>query len=290
VSIGARVRGRLRQWRSQASEATAERAEWGFQRAVSSRHVAPLNRYQQAFCDWNAQRLAISPEESRARFESSMRTFRGGHAGLTFRTFNDISHSLYSVFANDSATEVYDAYRLHAPAHFLRQLSHGEPAWPTDHPVVAALRSRPEATIIDFGCGLAQASVSLADRLRSLGVEPTLVLADIPTLRFDFLAWLVEQWGFEARLHACTPETPVPELEPCDVLIAREFFEHVYDPVAYLDQLDKYVRPGGFVVTNVSDHHAEFMHVSPDLRALRDRFTALGYRDLARNKVLQKTV
>jgi hypothetical protein len=271
------------------SEATTERAEWGFQRAVSSRRVPTLNRYQHAFCEWNAQRLGIAPAESRRRFDESMQTFRGGHGGLTFRTFNDISHSLYSVFANDSATEVYDAYRLHAPAHFLRQLSHREPAWPDDHPVVAALRSRPAATIVDFGCGLAQSSVSLADRLRSLGVEPTLVLADIPTLRFDFLGWLVEQWGFEARLHACTPEAPVPELEPCDVLIAREFFEHVYDPIAYLNAFDPYVQPDGFVVTNVADHHAEFMHVSPDLHALRDRFTALGYRDVARNKVLQKT-
>jgi hypothetical protein len=130
--------------------------------------------------------------------------------------------------------------------------------------------------------------VSLADRLRSLGVEPTLVLADIPTLRFDFLTWLVEQWGFDARLRACTPEAPVPALEPCDVLIAREFFEHVYDPVAYLDQFDTYVQPGGFVVTNVADHHSEFMHVSPDLHALRARFGELGYRDIARNKVLQK--
>jgi hypothetical protein len=286
------VRGRARQWRRDVAEEAGERVESGFQRLVASRKgkVPPLNRYQQAFCEWNAQRLGITIDESRRRFVDSMRTFRGGHAGLTFRTFNDVSHSLYAVFANDTEREVYDAYRLHAPAHFLRQLSHSEPAWGEQHAVVAALRANGSgsATIIDFGCGMAQSSISLGDRLRSLGVSPTLVLADIPTLRFEFLAWLAPHWGFDATLAACTPEIPVPELQPCDVLIAREFFEHVYDPVGYLEQLDRYVKPGGFVVTNVADHHAEFMHVSPDLRELRERFAKLGYHDVARHKVLQK--
>jgi hypothetical protein len=289
VSFSERVRGRARQLRRNVGEETGERVEAALQRLVGSRKTTPLNRYQEAFCEWNAQRLGVTVAESRRRFEDSMRTFRGGHAGLTFRTFNDISHSLYSVFANDTEREVYDAYRLHTPAHFLRQLSHSEPAWGPSHPVVAALRSNDAATIVDFGCGMAQSSISLGERLRSFGVVPTLVLADIPTLRFEFLEWLAPHWGFDARMAACTPEHPVPELEPCDVLIAREFFEHVYDPVGYLERLDGYVKPGGFVVTNVADHHAEFMHVSPDLHELRERFAKLGYREVARHKVLQKS-
>jgi hypothetical protein len=129
VSFAERVRGRMRQWRRDVGEEAGERVESGFQRLVASRKAMPLNRYQQAFCEWNAQRLGIALDESRQRFEDSMRTFRGGHAGLTFRTFNDVSHSLYAVFANDTEREVYDAYRLHTPAHFLRQLSATRTPW-----------------------------------------------------------------------------------------------------------------------------------------------------------------
>jgi hypothetical protein len=262
--------------------------EWGFQRLVGSRRAPALNDYQRAFCTWNAQRLGLSADESRRRFESSLRTFRGGHAGLPFRTFNDLSHSVHSVFATDKPEEVYRAYELHAPTHFLRQLSHAEPAWPATNPVVAALHDRTTVTIADFGCGLAQTSISLAKQLRADGVTPTLVLADIPTLRFEFLAWLVKEWGFEAQMYPCTIEDPRPALPACDVLVAREFFEHIYDPVGYAEYFDRSVQTGGFLVTNVADHHAEFMHVSPDLAPLRQRLVELGYVDVARHRILQK--
>lgn len=288
MGLKERVRRRIRHLGHEAGERRDETLEWGFQRLVASTRLVPLNRYQLAFCEWNAQRLGITPAESRARFEESARTLRGGHGGLAFRTFNDISHSLYAVFANDGEHEVVDAYRLHTPAHFLRQLSHDEPSWSRSHPVMQALASRDEATIVDFGCGMAQTSISLADALRDAGCTPALAFADIPTMRLEFLAWLGKHWDHDAQTYACTPDDPVPALPHCDVLIAREFFEHVYDPVAYLDALDPYVKPGGFLLTNVADHHSEFMHVSPDLATLRARLVELGYRDVNKHKVLQK--
>src|SRR5215510_12762820 len=102
-----RARGRARQWRRRASEDARERLEWGFQRLVGAGHPPPLNDYQRAFCAWNAQRLGLSADDGRRRFEASLRTFRGGHAGLPFRTFNDLSHSVHSVFATDNPDEVY---------------------------------------------------------------------------------------------------------------------------------------------------------------------------------------
>jgi hypothetical protein len=45
---------------------------------------------------------------------------------------------------------------------------------------------------------------------------------------------------------------------------------------------------GGFLITSVADHRPEFMHVSPDLRALRDRLARLGYRELKRHTLYRK--
>jgi SAM-dependent methyltransferase len=247
-----------------------------------------LNANQQAFCEWNAQRLGISLDESRRRFAASAQALRGGHGGVAFRTFNDVAHSLYQVFASDAPSEVFEAYRLHSPAHFLRTLSYDPPRWRADHPLLEGLHGRDHVTVVDFGCGLAQPSLSLARALRERGCEVSLVLADIPTLRFEFVGWLARREGFEVAQRPCTPDERVPELRSADVLIAREFFEHVHEPVWYLDRLDRYLAPGGFLVTNVEDHHQEFMHVSPDLAPLRARLRELGYEAVVPQTVFRK--
>jgi hypothetical protein len=42
------------------------------------------------------------------------------------------------------------------------------------------------------------------------------------------------------------------------------------------------------LVTNVADHHDEFMHVSPQLGALRGRLEELGYEPVIQNRVYRK--
>jgi hypothetical protein len=290
VSATARVRGKMSALRRRAGGEWTERFEWGLQRLLRDRRAdIPLNPYQAAFCEWNAQRLDISIDESKRRFVASLRTLRGGHSGIALRIYNDIAHSLYQVFASDAENEVVSAYELHSPAHFLRTLSQPPPAWADDHPAVRAFARVGPVTILDFGCGMAQPSISLAQRLQAAGAHPDLLLADIPTMRFEFVGWLVKAWGLDAQLFPCTPEEPVPALPECDVLIAREFFEHVYDPVTYMNALDRSVRSGGMLVTNVADHHDEFMHVSPNLAALRARLGELGYEPLIGNRVYRKS-
>lgn len=247
-----------------------------------------LNRFQAAFCEWNALRLGISIEASRRRFEASQSALPDGHAGAAFRAFNDLGHALFSVFADDSESEVYDAYRLHAPAHFLRTLAYAEPRWLDSNPVVRWATDLDDVVIVDFGCGLAQASITLAEVLAKPHRSVSLHLADISTLRFEFLKWFVDELGIDAHVYECTPTDRVPPLPTCDIIVAREFFEHVHDPVFYLDRLDASLRPGGMLVTAVSDHRPEFMHVSPNLTAVRRRLHDFGYTDVVDNRILQK--
>ncbi len=249
-----------------------------------------LTPTQVRFIEWNAERLGISEAESRQRYLQSWRTLEGGHRKQHYRRFNDLSYELYQVFHSDAKAEIYSAYAFHAPMHFLRMLSYREPQWGDDDTIVSALAGRDSVDIIDYGCGLAQQSRSLGGYLQEQGVQASLTLVDIPTLRKEFLLWLGERNALPTRFLDSTPETPIPTLPEADICFATEFFEHVYDPLPYFRNIHGALRAGGLLVTNVFDHHQEFMHVSPELEALRNELDALGYEALQPFRLFRKPV
>lgn len=247
---------------------------------------------QRAFVAWNAARLEISTEETAARYFRSWRAWPGGHSGPAFRDLGTRMHRTYEVFSGDGPAEVFDAYRLHSPMHFLRMLAYPDPTIAGDHPVVRALdareRGRRDAVaILDFGCGLAQFSRALARHLAGNGVAVRLALADIPTIRKDFLLWVGRRDGIPTTFLDCTAERPVPALPDCDLCVATEVFEHFHRPLDYLDAFENALRPGGLLLTNVDDHAAEPFHVSPDLSAVRGRLVA-GFHAAVANRLYVK--
>lgn len=71
-------------------------------------------------------------------------------------------------------------------------------------------------------------------------------------------------------------------------MIANEVFEHLHNPVSTFITLDAALDKDGFLLTNVADHEPEFMHVSPDLSALRARIAKRGYVELKPNVLFRK--
>lgn len=240
------------------------------------------------FLQWNAERLNISLQESQQRYFASWSAIRGGHAGSDYRSFNGLSYDLFQVFVSDTQKEVPEAYDLHSYMHFLRMLSYPEPNWKANDAIVAHLDSHSEVAIIDYGCGLAQRSKALGKCLSEKGVTVELILVDIPTLRREFLLWCGKQTSIQTTFLACTPTRPMPDLPSCDICFATEFFEHVYEPVRYFEHIHHALKPQGVLVTNTSDHDREFMHVSPDLHALRERIHQLAYREWQTNRIFSK--
>lgn len=247
-----------------------------------------MTRTQQLFLQWNAERLGISLDESKRRYAASWAVLTGGHSGRAFDKFNGVAHDIFRVFYDDNATEVFDTYRYHGPMHFLAMLTYPEPQWRESDLVVKELAGRQRVTILDFGCGLAQQSRTLAEYLRGRGIEVRLVLADIPTLRQQFLLWWGEHTGIPTTFLACSAAAPIPELPECNICVATEFFEHVHQPVAYFDRIDASLANGGLLATGIMDHHIDFLHVSPRLNALRDRVAARGYEVVIADRLLRK--
>jgi len=193
-------------------------------------------------------------------------------------------------FYNDSEQKAYEAYRLHAPLHFLRMLSYPDSKWSNKQIVAQRLDGKSRIDILDFGCGLAQNSRELAECLIGRKIEVNLFLADIPTLRKECLLWLGKQTGIETTIIDCAEACPVPNLPHCDICFVQEFFEHVHDPVRYFEAIHSILNSRGILVTNVSDHVPKFMHVSPCLFDLRARLHSLKYDELYPYVLYQKTV
>jgi 2-polyprenyl-3-methyl-5-hydroxy-6-metoxy-1,4-benzoquinol methylase len=192
------------------------------------------------------------------------------------------------VFYDDNEKEVFDTYRYHGPMHFLGMLTYPEPHWSETDIIVKELSSRSTISLLDFGCGLAQQSRTLAEYLRDHGKTVTLTLADIPTLRQDFLVWWGEHTGIRTTFLPCNRETPIPELPECDICQTTEFFEHVHNPVAYFDAINGKLSSKGLLVTGTMDHHSDFMHVSPNLGSLRSRIAECGYETLVTDRIFRK--
>jgi SAM-dependent methyltransferase len=246
---------------------------------------ATLNRWQSAFVRWNAERLGITEDESRERYRASLGAVDGGHGGREFRRFCETAHEVYRVLWSDAKDEVLDAYAFHAPMHFLRMLGYPDHVWPDDDPILVGLRETEGAVIADYGCGLAQRSLTLA---HELGRGARVVLVDIPTIRKDFLGWLAKDLGVGCTFVDVTADAPFPDLPPCDACIAEQVFEHIYDPMRAFETIHAALAPGGWLETNVADHKEEFMHVTPRLGPLRDRIASLGYETIEPDRLLRK--
>lgn len=249
-----------------------------------------LNLWQEGFCVWNAERLGIPLEEAVRRYRRSWNVLPGGHGGDQFRDFCETSMEVFSVIADDNPQEVYESYKLHSWLFLLRQIGLPVPAWGDDHPVIRGTAGIPAPVIIDYGCGLAQESISLALALRARGCAPRLVLADIPTLRLDFVSWLARRQSLPCEVLPCTREHPLPDFPPAEVVVATQVFEHVHDPLPAFERLSAALRPGGFMVTHVDDHEEEFMHVCTNLQILRDRLAELGYAEIDRYMLYRKSM
>src|SRR4051812_38146323 len=102
-------------------------------RALSGPNDENLNATQELFILWNASRLGVSVEESRARYAKSRNALPNGHKGHRYRAYNDLSYEIFQVLYGDDAGMVFRSYQFFAPMHFLRMLSYEDPVLTSSH-------------------------------------------------------------------------------------------------------------------------------------------------------------
>jgi hypothetical protein len=84
------------------------------------------------------------------------------------------------------------------------------------------------------------------------------------------------------------PARGFSDLPEIDICFTTEFFEHVHDPLPYFERFHGKLARGGLLVTGVMDHHAGFLHVSPQLHMLRHEIQTRGYAELVPNRIFRK--
>lgn len=248
-----------------------------------------LNELQQEFITWNAERMGLSEEESLNRFLASQAAFPGGHRGGKFSGFCGTTYTAFLPFISDEAEELEESYKTFSLLHFLRMLAYKNPPLPQSRNIVRRLANRDEVMIIDYGCGLAQRSFWFVQRLQAAGVRASLTLVDFPTLRRDFLTWKCAKDDIPLIFIEANGKGPAPALPKAQLCIATEFFEHVHAPERYFEVIDHALEPGGWLLTNIADHHEGYMHVTPNLAGLRKHIDAKGYTHVVEDRVLRKS-
>ena len=253
---------------------------------------------EKAFVQWNALRLHIPLNQSKARYQVAATS--GGPGGFGSAKFRDLLSQIetaYSVFTSDSRAEIFDSYRVIGIPYTLRFISYRHRCDTPKNVMLAqnlheAFAQPATLRIIDYAAGMAQKSRCIAELLRVRHQRLTkLYLYDISSPRDHFLNFTCRQFdGFDCEFHNFDTN-PTPDL-PRDIhlMFATEVLEHLYPHQSkHLQaQLAKSVLKGGVFYTNVKRHDKEFGHVSADLNFWRAWLARHGFTEVVKNVIFKR--
>lgn len=103
--------------------------------------------------------------------------------------------------------------------------------------------AKPGDVIADFGCGLGYCTIPM---LRAGYTVIPMDLAQTPTL--EFLRWRLKRHALTTDIVEC--DAPIPNDLPVKVdgLVVISVFDHLWDPMGFLDWADRNVKVGGWML------------------------------------------
>lgn len=263
----------VRYWQSRLYPEQAQSVLWGY----GSRPT-----YSTEFVEFVAQKRGINAFQAQAMVKKAEGQFKGGWGGNEYRRFTELALETFRPLFDDNAdAEVIETYKFHAGFDFLRMLGYSVPTSEDIEPIVSRLSEKPFVAIVDYGFGLAHRTIAVSRCLLERGIKVKLYLVDIRReLLFQFVDFVCRKYHIDHEFIEVTLETPYPELplhHYCDIV---SVFEHIREPLTVMNNIDRALCPGGLLLALVGDAIEEMMHLSPDLKAVRDRLAALGYQQV----------
>jgi SAM-dependent methyltransferase len=239
--------------------------------------------WQPEYVEFIAKRRGISNAKAKAMVDAAQKQFFGGWLGDDFRKFSEQALETFRPLHDDATdAEVIETYKFHGPIDFLRMLGYVLPKPAEVEPIVSRLASKSHVDMIDYGCGLAHRSLTVARALQAKGVKVHLTLVDIRKEYHGlFLDHLCKKFGVSYDFIEITADKLYPELPPHDYCDNVDVLEHVREPLTVVNNTHRALRPGGYFLAYCNDAIEEMMHISPDLSAVRRRFDELGYVKVA---------
>jgi len=247
--------------------------------AVMKWGLSSYDTWQGEYVEFIAQRRGISIDKARAMVDGAQKQFLGGWLGDDYRKFSEQALETFRPLHDDATDEaVIATYKFHGPIDFLRMVGYVCPKPPEIEPIVSRLASKSSVRIVDYGCGLAHRSLTVARALQAKGVKVHLTLVDIrKEYHALFLDFLCKKFGVPYDFIEITASALYPELPEHDFCDNVSVLEHVREPVTVVNNTHRALKPGGLFLAYCDDAIEEMMHISPDLSAVRKRLAELGY-------------
>ena len=238
-----------------------------------------ITEWQQLFIEFIAYKRGIPIDQARQEYIDGWNSIPGGYRGPEFKRLIAQTADLASPLLGKTPEEVAKSYERFAELHLLRWTAYKLQLWPAQQEFLMEKRKHCSAFyIVDYGCGDAQKSLSLAKELISWDAYVNITFIDVPTLRKDFVLWATDQIGADSCWVDSSSKGPGERygdvIEAADVIIAWEVLEHVFNPEHTMSMILRSLGTHGHLVANINDHGREYFHVSTDLskvRALMDR-------------------
>ena len=236
--------------------------------------------YKPELIEFVAERRGISLEAAKALVDGGEKLFKGGWGGNEYRDFSNLETDTLKMFYDDNTDErVIETYQYHGPFDLLRMVSYGVPTEQDMEPIISRLAAKPSVTIVDYGAGLAHRTIAVSRSLLARGVRVKLYLVDIKReLHFAFLDFMCRKYGIDHQFIEVTAAKLYPELPPCDYCDNVSVLEHIREPLTVLNNTDRALNPGGLFLVLDFDAPEEMMHITPNLKVVRERIAELHYQ------------
>jgi SAM-dependent methyltransferase len=240
--------------------------------------------YRQHFAEFVAVNRGIDASRALELVSRAEGQFLGGWGGQDYRRFTELALETFRpLYDETSDAELIRTYQFHGPVDFLRMIGYSIPTLQDIGPIIKRLAGNSKVEILDYGCGLAHRTFAVARYLLTRNVDVKLTFVDIQRdLHFDFLNFLCRKHGINHDFIEITAEELYPPLPAHDYSDNVSVLEHIRDPLAVIENTNRSLRPGGVFLAAIEDEIEEMMHISPNLKAVRDRLAALGYIQVAK--------
>ena len=135
-------------------------------------------------------------------------------------------------------------------------------------------------TYLDFGSGVG--SGALLFRRHGFDVS----LADISGVMLSFCKFRFDARALDARF--VDLKTGDPDAAAFDFICAMDVFEHLVDPVATVDALHRWLKPGGYIYGRFAAEadRDRPQHIVHNFEPVFERFAELGCKEVFRDEWL----
>jgi len=227
-------------------------------------------------------------EEAQKLFQMGWNCFgEEGFSGKNYGEFTEFYSEAYSWKYGPSEEIYHKTYEFHSSIDFFRMLGYPTYTCPRDLILYEELINHLKdldnqtddiITIVDYGAGLAQVTLTLTKLLAEAGVKTKLIFIDIPRFTHkEFLEFIGNRHNLNIEFIDITNDNPYPKIPAFDFIQIKDVFEHVHKPEKIVDNIESSIRNFGIISATTEDEGPEMMHVTRDLKVVRDRFESYNF-------------